>query len=102
MNISPPRHELLDEDTVDRWWRSASHEDRAALRMYFGEAIFFERVLSGHIAGLPPGSTIVDIGSGIGLLSHLLSTRGVHVVMFEPEGEGFGRMRRLFELVSSA
>lgn len=102
MDLSPPHHELLDEDIVGRWWRSASPKDRAALRMYFGEAIFFERILSSHIADLPPGSTIVDIGSGIGLLSHLLSSRGVHVVMFEPEGEGFGRMRRLFELVSSA
>lgn len=102
MDNSPPRHRLLDPRVIDLWWKSASSDDRAALRIYFGEAVFFEKVLSGHVAKLTTGSTIVDIGSGIGLLSHLLSAHGVRVIMFEPEGAGFGRMRQLFELVSSA
>lgn len=102
MDTQRPRHVLLDPGVIESWWKSASSDDREALRMYFGEAVFFERVLSSHVAKLTSGSTIVEIGSGIGLLSHLLSARGVRVIMFEPEGTGFGRTRQLFELVSAA
>lgn len=102
MDVQPPRHDLLDPGVIESWWKSASSDDRAALRTYFGEAVFFERVLSSQVAKLTPGSTIVDIGSGIGLLSHLLSAHGARVIIFEPEAAGFGRMRQLFELVSSA
>lgn len=92
----------LDTVAVTTWWESADKDTRRHFITYASEALFAERVLAPDLESLTPGSTVVEIGSGIGLLSHLIAARGHRVVAYEPEGAGFTAMRRLFDVAHNA
>ncbi len=86
-------HELLAEAAG-----SLSSRQRELLDIYVREAEFFEQVLSSDLDSLPPGASVLEIGSGIGLLSLLIAARGFRVTSVEPESAGFtqnGRFRRV-------
>jgi len=69
---------------------------------YIAEALFFRRVLEPELSMLEPGSRVVEIGSGIGLLARHIAAEGHTVIAFEPEAAGFGRMRRLSDLLDAS
>jgi len=69
------------------------------LNTYIEEAEFFEKVLDSDVSQLPTGSHLVEIGSGIGLLSLNLASRGFIVTAFEPQASGFNEMHQMRDLV---
>jgi len=71
------------------------------LNTYIEEAEFFEKVLDSDVSRLPTGSHLVEIGSGIGLLSLNLASRGFVVTAFEPQASGFNEMHQMRDLVTN-
>ena len=71
------------------------------LNTYIEEAEFFEKVLDSDVSRLPNGSHLVEIGSGIGLLSLNLASRGFVVTAFEPQASGFNEMHQMRDLVTN-
>ena len=71
------------------------------LKTYIEEAEFFEKVLDSDVSRLPTGSHLVEIGSGIGLLSLNLASRGFVVTAFEPQASGFNEMHQMRDLVTN-
>ena len=71
------------------------------LKTYIEEAEFFEKVLDSDVSQLPTGSHLVEIGSGIGLLSLNLASRGFIVTAFEPQASGFNEMHQMRDLVTN-
>lgn len=72
------------------------------LRTYVSEAEFFLSVLDSDLRSLEPGSNVVEIGSGVGLLSLLVAERGFRVTSYEPMSAGFGQMRLFRSLLIEA
>lgn len=71
------------------------------LKTYIEEAEFFEKVLDSDVSQLLTGSHLVEIGSGIGLLSLNLASRGFIVTAFEPQASGFNEMHQMRDLVTN-
>ncbi len=65
------------------------------LKMYLTEAQFFAKVVAPDLSRLSPGSQIIEIGSGIGLLALFLSSKGFAVTAFEPQSSGFNQMNEM-------
>ncbi len=65
------------------------------LKTYISEARFFAKVVAPDLSGLSPGSQIIEIGSGIGLLALFLSSKGFAVTAFEPQSSGFNQMNEM-------
>lgn len=65
------------------------------LKMYLTEAQFFAKVVTPDLSRLSPGSQIIEIGSGIGLLALFLSSKGFAVTAFEPQSSGFNQMNEM-------
>jgi hypothetical protein len=63
------------------------------------EAEFFFEILSEDLIGLPQGATIVEVGSGVGLLSLMIAACGFEVHSYEPATSGFGEMRAFRNLI---
>lgn len=79
--------------------RSLALADQASLRTYVGEAAFFHHLLRRDVDALPHGATILEVGSGIGLLAMHLASGGHRVIAFEPQSAGFGQMAVFRELI---
>ena len=90
---------LLDRLSLEETIRQSSDEVRLRLPTYVGEADFFHGLLAPDLDGLPEGSPLLEVGSGIGLLAMLMSTSGHPVIAFEPESAGFGQMRNMRDLI---
>ena len=90
---------LLDVARVHAWADDADESTRRWLGIYLAEAAFFHRVLAPDLDRLRPGSNVLEIGSGIGLLSRLIAQRGHRVVAFEPAAAGFGDMHTYSQLL---
>jgi len=56
---------------------------------YSREASFFHNLLQTQLKQIPPGSRIIEIGSGVGLLSMMLSADGFWIEGFEPFSHGY-------------
>ena len=65
------------------------------LKTYISEAQFFAKVVAPDLSRLSPGSQIIEIGSGIGLLALFLSSKGFAVTAFEPQSSGFNQMNEM-------
>jgi len=65
------------------------------LKTYISEAQFFAKVVTPDLSRLSPGSQIIEIGSGIGLLALFLSSKGFAVTAFEPQSSGFNQMNEM-------
>ena len=70
------------------------------LRTYISEAKFFMNIVLPDIANLNPGSYLIEVGSGIGLLSLHLASMGFQVTAFEPQSSGFNQMNVMRSLIS--
>lgn len=79
-----------------------SPESRGRLATYVSEANFFETVLSNDLDRLAEGSRLVEIGSGIGLLSLLSAEKGFKVTAYEPQSPGFSEMLTYREIIEGS
>ena len=70
------------------------------LRTYISEAKFFKNIVAPDVANLISGSYIIEVGSGIGLLSLHLASLGFEVTAFEPQSSGFNQMNAMRSLIS--
>ncbi len=91
--------DLLDVPRIAQWALESDDDTRRWLGIYLAEAAFFHRVLAPDLDRLEPGSVVLEIGSGIGLLTRLVTHRGHSVVAFEPAAAGFGDMHRYSDLL---
>jgi 2-polyprenyl-3-methyl-5-hydroxy-6-metoxy-1,4-benzoquinol methylase len=66
---------------------------------YVNEAKFALKALMPELIKLEPGAKILEIGSGIGLLSAHLARAGFSVVALEPNGSGFEHMEEMQNIV---
>ena len=94
-----PIAEHLEVDALEAWAATAAPELRQRFVTYVGEAVFFRRILDADLRRLAPGSTVLEIGSGVGLLSRLIAAEGHQVIAFEPESAGFSTMAILADVV---
>ena len=70
------------------------------LRTYISEAKFFKNIVAPDVANLISGSYVIEVGSGIGLLSLHLASLGFEVTAFEPQSSGFNQMNAMRSLIS--
>ena len=82
----------------DHVFRSAP-ELSDLLSDYVGEARFGAGVIDTELANLPTGSSVLEIGAGMLLLSCALQAAGYRVSALEPIGSGFSHMDRLRQIV---
>lgn len=91
----------VDGESLRLWLASVSETDRDLMTSYIVEAAFFRSVLESEILRLPAGSRVLEIGSGIGLLSRWIASLGHSVVAFEPGAAGFTSMSSLSMVVDT-
>ncbi len=85
-----------------RWWGAAlpfeKYDQRPALhwKSYAEVEVFRQRAdhLVKIIDNLTPGGLAVDLGCGDGLYAHLLASKGVDVVGFDPESAAIDQARK--------
>ncbi len=85
-----------------RWWGAAlpfeKYDQRPALhwKSYSEVEVFRQRAdhLVKMIHNLTPGGLAVDLGCGDGLYAHLLASKGVEVVGFDPEPAAIDQARK--------
>ena len=70
------------------------------LRTYISEAKFFKNIVTPDVANLISGSYVIEVGSGIGLLSLHLASLGFEVTAFEPQSSGFNQMNAMRSFIS--
>ena len=70
------------------------------LRTYISEAKFFKNIVTPDVANLISDSYVIEVGSGIGLLSLHLASLGFEVTAFEPQSSGFNQMNAMRSLIS--
>ena len=70
------------------------------LRTYISEARFFKNLVLTDISKLSCSSYLIEVGSGIGLLSLHLASLGFEVTAFEPQSSGFNQMNEMRSLIS--
>ena len=70
------------------------------LRTYISEAKFFKNIVAPDVANLTSGSYVIEVGSGIGLLSLHLASLGFEVTAFEPQSSGFNQMNAMRSFIS--
>ena len=70
------------------------------LRTYISEAKFFKNIVAPDVANLISGSYVIEVGSGIGLLSLHLASLGFEVTAFEPQSSGFNQMNAMRSFIS--
>ncbi len=70
------------------------------LRTYISEAKFFKNIVAPDVTNLISGSYVIEVGSGIGLLSLHLASLGFEVTAFEPQSSGFNQMNAMRSFIS--
>jgi len=70
------------------------------LRTYVSEARFFKNLVLTDVSKLSRGSYLIEVGSGIGLLSLHLASIGFEMTAFEPQSSGFNQMNEMRSLIS--
>ncbi len=93
---------MIDDVALEELISAETDEFKKLVRTYVGEAIFFDALIGRDLAERPDVRNVIEVGSGVGLLSLLLAGRGYSVTAFEPESAGFSEMRRIRELVIRA
>ena len=73
----------------------------SSLVTYVNEVKFAIEVLFDDLNMLDSKSRLLEIGSGIGLLSNQLARSGINVTSIEPSSEGFETMQQLQRVIAS-
>lgn len=102
-SISARRHvgfqTMLDTARLEYEMAGLSPDSRSRLRTYVAEADFFDAVLSDDLNRLCQGARLMEIGSGIGLLTLRAAAKGFKVTSYEPQSAGFSEMLHHREVV---
>lgn len=93
---------MLPKQALQQAASGLDPRQRRWLKTYIDEAYFFNDVLDSDFDCLGPEDEVLEVGSGIGLLSLLAASRGLRVTSLEPQSAGFGEMRLMREAVMSA
>lgn len=93
---------MLSEKALEQAASDLEPAQRQWLRTYVSEAQFFNEVLSDDLDSLGTHDEVLEVGSGIGLLSLLAAARGLRVTSLEPQSAGFGEMRTMREAIMAA
>ncbi len=93
--------EFLDPKVLHSWSVGAPQAKVDLLQTYIDEASFFYGVVQNQFDSLS-ALRILEVGSGIGLFSLLMSTQGSPVTSLEPESAGFGSMVEFRKLIVKA
>lgn len=78
--------------------QSLTDDERLLFKTYANEAKAGLRLI---LPKLRTSSRILEIGSGIGLLSSFLAAQGFHIVALEPAAPGFGFMQTLSRSIAT-
>ena len=78
-----------------------SQDNHSRFRTYVSEARFFYGLLERDLRSLPHGATILEVGSGSGLLSLLLAQSGYRVIAVEPVSSGFEFIHEIRDALSA-
>lgn len=76
---------------VEKLLNAVSAEDQPLLEIYVSEALFFWRILEHLLVSFSP-ARVLEVGSGIGLLSLFASSTVPSMTSLEPESSGFKKM----------
>ena len=76
------------------------HEEKRLLRTYVGEAVFFWKFLRPFFLERKP-TEVLELGSGVGLLSLFASSEVKEITSIEPESAGFDAMSQLRQRILS-
>lgn len=93
---------MLDESLLETSIQRLPLDARSRFLTYISEAKFFDAVLSSDLKGLAPGSRVIEIGSGIGLLALCTAARGFEVTAYEPQSHGFSDMIGFRNIITSS
>jgi SAM-dependent methyltransferase len=83
---------MLDRERLDVTLSGGPVDFARRVRTYVGEADFFSSVLTDDLRSLPLGSSVIEVGCGVGLLALMVAQSGFRVVAYEPESKGFSQM----------
>lgn len=92
---------MLNNEKLDLQILELPESERLLVNTYVQEAYFYFQLLEKDLAKLSKKSNIIEIGSGIGLLSLLIAEIGHSVIAFEPESSGFDQMLSIRKIILS-
>lgn len=87
-NPGPLRDHRID---AEKLLTAVPAEDQPLFETYVSEALFFWRILGPLLVSFSP-ARVLEVGSGIGLLSLFASSAVPSMTSLEPESSGFGKM----------
>ncbi len=94
------RKKMLNRIKLETLLSTMSLSESMKIRTYISEADFYFSILKPDFQEVKKGLTVVEIGSGIGLLSMYIANLGHKVYSFEPQSSGFTDMLKMKELIS--
>ena len=100
--VAGPIEDCFDWTKIQHWIDSVDEDAVERLVMYINEAGFFWPLLEPYAKFLGPDASVLEIGSGVGVISLLLASNGARVISCEPETAGFGRMDELATVIKSS
>lgn len=92
---------MIDEVGLDATLGNLDPCVAKSIRTYVSEAVFFFDLLWADLSRLPRSATVMDVGSGIGLLALMMRAVGFSVVAVEPESSGFSDMYQFRQIILS-
>jgi hypothetical protein len=95
-------YNVIDREALEQRLTGHASDFVSDLETYMAEADAFFAIVQDDLSHLDPGTRIIEIGSGIGLLSLFIAAKGFKVASVEPQSNGFGRMHDMRELVMSS
>jgi hypothetical protein len=91
---------MLNKAKLETLLSTLPMSERLKIRTYIGEADFYYSILKSDLQGIKKGATVVEIGSGTGLLSMYIASLGFKVYSFEPQSSGFTDMLKMKEILN--
>ncbi len=92
---------MLDERALEAALAGRDPASADRLRMYISEARFFAEVIKADLRGLAPSASVLEVGSGVGMLALMTADLGLRITAVEPESRGFGEMLELRTVLRS-
>ena len=86
---------MLNQEKLEKRLSGCAPSLADGVRTYVSEANFFFEALKNDLESLPENARVLEIGSGVGLLSLMLAETGFSVVAIEPQSAGFKEMHEI-------
>lgn len=92
---------MLNREKLNSVILELPESERVLINTYVQEAYFYYELLREDLTKLAKNSKVIEIGSGIGLLSLFIAELGHRVTAFEPESNGFSHMLAIRKIILS-